>query len=155
MLLTGRAVERLDARNLSGGGAASQEFLALIEHDIARQAVSTSKSALPHGKRPPSMHRKRFTGLRVPLPVPRDFCIPELPARHRHLEEVTAVPVPEAAMHEDGGAIPRKYKIGATWEVARLEAKAETTSVQPPPDHQLRLGVATADAAHVVTSPLR
>lgn len=101
------------------------------------------------------MCRERLTGLNVPFPIPGDLGAPELPARGWHLEELTAVSVPEAAVYKHGRPIARQDQVWPPRQIACLEAKAKTTRMQPSSDEHFRLGVATADAAHVVTSPRR
>jgi hypothetical protein len=58
------------------------------------------------------------------------------------------VSVPEAAVHEDHGAVLRKDKVRSTVNLAGMKPEAETARVQCPPESQLGLGVLSPDPRH-------
>ena len=60
------------------------------------------------------------------------------------------MPVPEAPVHEDAGAILRQDDVGRPWQHAHVHPEPEPSPMQPPTHLQLRRGVLAVDAGHVV-----
>ena len=58
------------------------------------------------------------------------------------------VSVPEAAMHEDHGAVLRKNKVRSTVNLGGMKPEAETARVQCPPESQLRLCILSPHGGH-------
>ena len=59
------------------------------------------------------------------------------------------MPVPEAAMHEDDSAAPRKRQIRASWQILTMQPEAKAQRMQPLAQQHFRLRVLAADAAHI------
>lgn len=60
----------------------------------------------------------------------------------------TLVSVPEAAVHEDRGAVFRKDKVRSTVNLAGMKPETKTTRVQCPSESQLGPGVLSPDPRH-------
>lgn len=65
------------------------------------------------------------------------------------------MPVPKAAVNEDDDSPARKNEIGATGQIAAMEAIPQPCGVQAPTQEELRLSVAPANTRHVEPTLLR
>jgi hypothetical protein len=60
----------------------------------------------------------------------------------------TLMPMPEAAVDENGCSVPRKNKIRFPREAPVVQSKPEPQPVQRPPEAEFRLRVCPSDAGH-------
>lgn len=67
---------------------------------------------------------------------------------------MTIVPMPEASVNEDYGAIFRKYKVRLARQTFVVQQIAKASSMETSPDDHLRLGIPAANAGHHPTSNL-
>ncbi|SRR5579871_3915474 len=85
-------------------------------------------------------------------PVARNVAIklalPELRTGLWDVRQPAIVPVPEAAMHEEGNTPASKDDIRLSRKVPGMKPKSVPNSVQEPPDGHFRSRVAASDAAH-------
>lgn len=85
----------------------------------------------------------------VPCNVRREFGLPELRARcGSGRVPASLMPMPEAAVHKDDGAILRQNEVRSAVDLLRMKPEAETARVQCPPESQLGLGVVSPDPRH-------
>jgi hypothetical protein len=56
--------------------------------------------------------------------------------------------MPEAAIHKHRNGLTHENEVRATWEGLAVEAKAETGSVDCPPNLEFGRGVLGVDASH-------
>ena len=59
------------------------------------------------------------------------------------------MPVPEAAMNKNDGAIAREYEIGLAGKRPVMQAVSKPERVDGTPENQLRPRITTPDCAHV------
>jgi hypothetical protein len=86
---------------------------------------------------------------RVPRPVAGDLVLPVGGVGLRQARAARAiVPVPEAAMHEDGGAAGTQDDVGRAGEVGGVEAEAVAEAVEQRADAALGRGVCGPDAGY-------
>jgi hypothetical protein len=75
-------------------------------------------SALPYDQDPPSKTCKKTPLVFIPLNVSTQFLMPEVSAScRRGYVEAAWMPVPEAAMNENGHAILAQYQIRGAGEI--------------------------------------
>lgn len=107
------------------------------------------QGALPNRRYAPSIFQKCRTHGAVPSDVRLELCLPELrPGRWAGRVATALVSVPEAAVHEDHGAILRKDKVRSTVNLVGMKPEAETARVQCPPESQLRLCILSPHGGH-------
>ena len=131
----------------------SDEALATVERVFKPLPPRTTQSAFPHHQHPPARCPQAPEGYSVSLAVARDFLTPEFWPCRRPFEHRATMPVPEAAMHEDDGLVPRKHEIGLARKVFPVQPEAQAQGVQAAPKDHFRFCVAAANAAHI-QSPL-
>jgi len=61
--------------------------------------------------------------------------------------------VPEAAMHEDHGAVLGKGDVWLAWEIASVQSESEPELVQHGANTDFRLSILPFDPGHVPTAP--
>ena len=91
----------------------------------------------------------------VPLPVPVQLRLPELPIRLRHVGERAAfMPVPEAASDLHHGPVFREYDVRPSRKVTAVKSKPEPQAMQKAAYDDLGLRVLPPDRGHHgATSP--
>jgi len=91
---------------------------------IERQSSATAKCTFPNDHRSPSLCQQRFNDEFIPAGIFSDLLHPELSARAWDFEQRTAVPVPEASMHEDDRARSDKHNVRSAGKIAPVKPKA-------------------------------
>lgn len=76
------------------------------------------------------------------------LALPELRTGLWDVRQPAIVPVPEAAVHEEGNTLAPKDDIRLSRKVPGMEPKSVPNSVQEPANGHLRSCVAAPDAAH-------
>lgn len=111
--------------------------------------IRLSQCTLPHNRHSPSVFEEFCTNGAVPNDVRVELRLPELrPGRWVSRVAAAHVSMPEAAVHEDHGAVLRKDKVRSTVNLAGMKPEAETARVQCAPESQLRLGILSPDPRH-------
>lgn len=85
---------------------------------------------------------------RVARNVSRQFRQPELATRSGRSTAAAVVPVPEAAVDEDGKPTAGKDDVGTTRETTPVKAESEPHPMKGGTDGELRGGVSVTDEAH-------
>jgi hypothetical protein len=78
----------------------------------------------------------------------RDLIEPEIRPCLGHFEIAAIMPMPKAAMDEDGRPMLWKHQVGLPWQVNDMNAKSETLSMQGFTDEDLRGGIFAPDPGH-------
>ena len=111
--------------------------------------IRLPQCALPHRRYSPSVFEEFCTNGAVPSDVRFELRPPEVrPGCRYGRVAAPLVSVPEAAVHEDHGAVLRKDKVRSTMNLAGMKPEAKTARVQCPPESQLGLGVLSPDPRH-------
>jgi len=106
--------------------------------------------ALPHHESLPARARELRPHFSVPLHISRELCAPEVRVRARtHPTIAAAVPVPEAAVHEDDLTTGRKNQVWFSRKFARVQTVSVARSVKEPAHKHFGRRVAAANAGHV------
>ncbi|RKQ70573.1 hypothetical protein BCL74_2521 [Oceanibaculum indicum] len=107
------------------------------------------QGALPYRRHAPPVFEESCANGAVSSDVRIELRPPELrPSCRYGRVAATLMSVPEAAMHEDHGAVLWKDKVRSAVNLAEMKPEAETARVQCPPESQLRLGVLSPDPRH-------
>ncbi len=111
--------------------------------------LGSPKCAFPYHRNAPPVFEESCANGAVSGDVRIELRPPELrPACRDGRVAAPLVSVPEAAVHEDHGAVLRKDKVRSTVNLAGMKPEAETARVQCPPESQLGLGVLSPDPRH-------
>ena len=110
---------------------------------------------LPDDQNMPSGIGQRAYRTPVAQTIRFNLCLPEIAAGGGEGEKVAVVPVPEAAMHEDDGAMLRQDNVRRARQGAHMQAETEPEREKQFTHQQFRAGVAAPDRAHVFAAALR
>lgn len=111
--------------------------------------IRLPQCALPHRRHSPSVFEEFCTNGAIPSDVRVELRLPELrPGRWGGGVATALVAMPEAAVHEDHGAVLRKDKVRSTVDLAGMKPEAKTARVQCPPESQLGPSVLSPDPRH-------
>jgi len=118
-----------------------------------------SDRALPYRDHMPALFAKRVFVPQVAGAVAIDLEFPPCEPGFRQAEVGTVfVPVPEAAVDEDDGAVFRQDEVGFTGQGTVFRA-VDGEAIAEPVEHraqgEFRLGIATADAGHDIGALFR
>jgi hypothetical protein len=91
---------------------------------------------------------KLFAYLRITFAVAVDLGLPEPLSRIWHPEQVTIVPMPEAAVYQQHGPIFWERQVGLSRYVSWMKPVAESECVERTPKQHFGLCVLAADAGH-------
>ncbi len=105
--------------------------------------------AFPHHDHPPPCRAQVADVAPVARPITPQLGHPPrtIHGRQRALRAAD-VPVPEAAMHQDDGAIPQEDDVRPAGEPADVEAEAQAVAMERGADEALARGVMAADGGH-------
>src|SRR4051812_46588697 len=99
---------------------------------------------LPESKNPPPGLFELPRLASVARHVLREFLEPERPPGTRQ-DVVVRATVPEATVDEEGRFSSREYNVGPDTEHAPMETVPEACAIQEATEHELRIGIASAD----------
>lgn len=123
--------------------------LGLQEAHHAAQPTAAANGALPNRGDAPSFGAKPSLDSGVACDVRCQLCAPEVHVALGLGQSVAAaMPVPEAAMHEDDLVSARKHQVRRAGQTAHVQPKPEAQRVQRPTNDNLRLCVLATDARH-------
>ncbi len=111
-----------------------------------------AEAALPDREDAPTQTTKPGHCLRVPFCVAFEFLPPPVRPSRRDRGQLAAVEMPEAAVHEDCGAVSRKDEVRSARQVPAVETVAKSVGKEPPAHFDLDPGVAGPDGRHHPTS---
>ncbi len=94
---------------------------------VKRLSFHSAQSTFPYCEHPPSELSQLPTFVSVALQVACYFRDPEFPVGFRNHEEMAPMTVPEAAMNENSGPVPRENEI-------RRPRKVPTVKLVPKPE---------------------
>lgn len=136
-----------------GGGTVLQENMVQREGKALQGlfAVPGLELALPHLDDVPTHAAQLEAFGKVAFAVALNLGLPEVGAGLGKDEVAAAfVAVPEAAVHEDDGAVLAEHDVGGAGQAADVDAEAEPLGKQVFAHQDLGLGVAAADAGHAL-----
>ena len=111
--------------------------------------------AFPYHDSMPSHFSQPVQHLMVPLLIPPDFILPELGIRFRnHVILASLMSMPEAAIHQNTGAIFPQHNIRFSRQTWMIEPIPESPSPQELPDKNLRFGILASDCRHIMVALL-
>lgn len=105
------------------------------------KSVSAARLALPEGEHTPAEGGKGGGVGRIAGLIAGNLRPPEIDSGLRELAVSAAMAVPEAAMHEDGEAMPWKHDIRLSGQVLAVETKAIPEAEESAAHGQFRAGV--------------
>lgn len=132
-----------------------------VEHNAAQDQIQFPQRlhvpfghqlALPHDNHVPASCLQQRLVAGIPLTVARNLLPPELGIRRRAVL-LAFMTVPEAAVHKYHRPPLPHHDVRSSRQRFHIQPVAVALPPQPPSHHQLRLGVASPDAAHA-TMPL-
>ena len=142
-----------DERPLFRMGVMTDTHVGRTRESCSRvQAALGHQLAFPDDNHVPSCGLQLRLVARVALAVADDFLLPELGIGRRAVL-LAPVSVPETAVHKNHRPPFAHHDVGPSRQRLDVQSVAESLVPQPSPHHQLRLGVASLDAAHA-TVPL-
>ncbi len=100
----------------------------------------------------PARFQQRLNGPVVILDIAADLLAPERLSRRRPSEQMTVVPVPEAAVNEDNGLIPGKDKIRFPGQLFCMQPVAQPGRMKRFADQELRPGIPSFNSRHVAAA---
>jgi hypothetical protein len=112
------------------------------------KSVSVVRLTLPEGEHTPAQGFDRGCIRRIAGLVAGDLRPPKIESGLRELAVSAAVAVPEAAMHEDGEAMPGKHDIRLSGQVLAVQAKAIAKTEESAAHDQFGAGVLASDGLH-------
>jgi hypothetical protein len=133
----------------------AEEFLAAGDYISNGKATGSFYRTFPYCENTPAFGLQLGQGNIIARPVPRNLVLPEFFPRCRPFEQMTTMPMPEAAVNEYDRAVLGKDEIRAARQFASLQAEAETEGMQSAADDQFRSRIAPPDTAHVEATLLR
>ena len=120
-----------------------------VDHCARQPSCRSFQTAFPDGQDTPAEHKQSLMGFDVTRTVCRNLAFPELGARCGQPEHRAIMPMPEAAVHQDDGAVPGENQVRSTRKFAVLQTVAKPARMQSLAYEHLWLGVSPTDAAHV------
>lgn len=118
------------------------------------QALRLLGLALPDHRHPPPRRLQRGPVLRIAAGVALELGQPVVLPALGVGRELAAVPVPEAAMHEDHRAVLRKDQVRPAGQALAMQAEAQPKPVRGRAHQHLGLGVLALDARHEAAARL-
>lgn len=124
-----------------------QEPLPRLLDDVGN--VLVTQAALPYGRNAPAHVPERFHRLPVPLDIAGKLVDPESGIAGRSGREAAiAVPVPEAAMHENRRIVLLQHKVRLARQVLGVEPKTESEGMEFAAQAHFRARIPRPDATH-------
>ena len=118
--------------------------------DVTLQPGWRRHGALPDNQHPPPVTSESADGLPVAGYVALELRGPEDDvALWRVGKLAAAVPVPEAAVHEDDGPVPLQHDVWTSRQAPVVKPKPVAKSVEHRTDGNFRSGIAGLDPGHV------
>lgn len=111
--------------------------------------VFAAQPALPDDSNAPAHVPERFCRLPVPLDIAGKLVGPEAGiAGRRGREAAIAVPVPEAAVHENCRFVLLQHKVRLAWQVLDVEPETESQGMEFATQAHFRACIPRPDATH-------
>ena len=122
---------------------------------VPPDVLRVPRLAFPDDQGPPAEVSQCFFVTPVAGDVPGEFLRPERDAGFGRVGVAASrVPVPEAAMDEDGEPVAREDQIGAARKILPVQPEAQAHPVRDAANGALRCGIPPFDACHHFASPL-
>lgn len=77
-----------------------------------------------------------------------NLCFPELPSGAGPFEKMAIMSVPETPVNKHNGVVPPEDNIWSPGKTRIMQSVSEATTIQPLPDEEFRLCIATTNAGH-------
>jgi len=110
---------------------------------------SALKGTFPERGDPPTCCKEGSPNLRVILDIAPDLGSPKVLSGGRPFKQMAVVLMPETAIYENDGPVPRENQIGLARQVFRMQPVAQPSRMQRAPNQQFRLRMATSDGSHI------
>lgn len=111
--------------------------------------VLAAQSALPNDSDAPALVSQRRGCLHVPLDITGKLVSPEARiAGRRGRKAAIAVPVPEAAVHENCRIVLLQHKVRLAWQVLGMEPETEPEGMEFATQAHFRACIPRPDATH-------
>jgi hypothetical protein len=122
---------------------------------LSREILRPPRFAFPNHYNAPAEVSELSQDALITRLVPIKLGGPELAIRFGSVSEpASGMPMPETAVNEDSGAVPRKHNVRFARQVAAMQAKSIAESMQHRSDDAFRRRVSTCNSRHVPASAL-
>ena len=120
-----------------------------VNHFRQRPLAAPFEGAFPNDAHPPADVEKEADSLSITPGIAVDLVTPEILPGLWPAKQWAIMPMPETTMHEDHGTMLWQNKVRSARKAPALQSVAKPFSVQPAPDHQLRLCILPPDGRHI------